>query len=148
MTSNKTSKNFCNENNQKCLNEIGATVLRISLGIMFLAHAHLKYFTFTLAGTQAFFASLGLPEFLANVVFLSELVFGVLLVLGVQTRYVALISMPILLGATWAHSSNGWVFSNTNGGWEYPVFLTVAAFVQALIGDGKLALSKSFGCNK
>jgi putative oxidoreductase len=53
--------------------------------------------------------------------------------------------IPILLGATWAHAGNGWVFSAQNGGWEYPAFLTVAAAVQALLGDGKYALSSVFG---
>jgi putative oxidoreductase len=38
------------------------------------------------------------------------------------------------------HAPNGWVFSAPNGGWEYPVFLALAALVQALLGDGALAL--------
>ena len=41
-----------------------ATLLRISLGTMFVAHALLKYFVFTLPGTAQFFESLGLPGFL------------------------------------------------------------------------------------
>jgi len=64
----------------------------------------------------------------------------VLLVLGVRTRVVAAALIPILLGATWAHAGNGWLFSAANGGWEYPLFLTAAAAVQALLGDGALAL--------
>ena len=40
----------------------GATLLRISLGIMFIAHSViLKYFMYTLAGTAQYFASIGLP---------------------------------------------------------------------------------------
>jgi putative oxidoreductase len=49
------------------------------------------------------------------------------------------------LGATWAHFGNGWFFSAPNGGWEYPAFLTIATAVQALLGDGKFALSTLFG---
>ena len=38
------------------------------------------------------------------------------------------------------HLQNGWVFSAQGGGWEYPVFLAIAAFVQLLLGDGAYAL--------
>jgi len=54
---------------------------------------------------------------------------------------VALALIPILLGATWVHIGNGWVFSAANGGWEYPVFLIAASLVQSLLGDGKYALT-------
>jgi putative oxidoreductase len=115
-------------------------VLRVSLGSMFVAHALLKLLVFTLPGTAQFFASLGLPPALGYLTFAAELVGGVLLILGIRTRYVAAALIPILLGATWAHAGNGWVFSSANGGWEYPVFLTIAAVVQVLLGDGLAAL--------
>jgi putative oxidoreductase len=118
----------------------GALILRLALGTMFVAHALLKYLVFTLPGTVAFFESLGLPGFFAHLTILAELVGGVLLILGVYTRAVALVLVPVLLGATWAHIGNGWLFTAPNGGWEYPAFLTVAAVVQALIGDGAFAL--------
>jgi putative oxidoreductase len=118
----------------------GALVLRLALGVMFIAHALLKYYVFTLPGTAQFFGGLGLPPALAYVTFYAELVGGVLLLLGVYTRYVALALVPILLGATWVHAGNGWIFTAQNGGWEYPAFLTVAAIVQALIGEGAFAL--------
>jgi putative oxidoreductase len=120
--------------------EQAAFVLRVALGLMFVAHALLKYFVFTLAGTAQFFGSLGLPPGLGYLTFGAELVGGVLLVLGVRTRYVATAMIPILVGATWAHAGNGWVFSAPNGGWEYPAFLTVATCVQVLLGDGAWAL--------
>ena len=121
--------------------EFGALVLRVSLGVMYIAHSLiLKYFMFTLAGTAQFFASLGLPPVLAYVVFWSELIGGVLLVLGVWPRAVALALVPVLVGALWTHAGNSWVFSATNGGWEYPLFLIVISLVQALIGDGAYAL--------
>jgi putative oxidoreductase len=117
-----------------------ALVLRLSLGTLFIAHALLKLFVFTLPGTAQFFQSLGLPGVLGYATFAAELVGGVLLILGVGTRWVALALVPILLGATWAHAGNGWVFSAPNGGWEYPLFWTVTLFVQALLGDGAHAL--------
>jgi len=123
--------------------DLGAFVLRISLGTMFIAHALLKYFVFTLPGTVQFFQSLGLPGPLAYLVFAAELIGGVLLLLGVYTRYVSIALVPVLIGAAWAHFGNGWVFSAPNGGWEYPVFLAVAAVVQFLIGDGAFALRRT-----
>ena len=119
------------------LQRTGNTVLRISLGLMFIAHGViLKYLTFTLAGTAQYFQSIGLPGPLAYVVFALEAVGGVLLVLGIRTRWVALGLVPILVGATWVHSGNGWVFSNANGGWEYPLFLIVISLVVALQAEG------------
>jgi putative oxidoreductase len=114
----------------------GAVTLRVALGLMFIAHSViLKYFTFTLAGTAQYFESIGLPAALAYVVFALEAVGGVLLVIGAYTRWTALALIPVLIGATWAHIGNGWVFSNANGGWEYPVFLIVASVVVALQAD-------------
>ena len=119
--------------------EYAALVLRVSLGVMFIAHALLKYLVFTLPGTAQFFASIGLPGVLGYVTFGAELVGGILLIAGVGTRIVSLALVPILLGATWAHAGNGWVFTAPNGGWEYPAFWTVALVVQALLGDGAFA---------
>ena len=120
--------------------EYAALVLRTSLGIMLLAHGLLKVLVFTLPGTVQFFASVGFPGWLAYPVAAAELVGGVLMIAGVATRIVALGLIPIMLGAMSVHLGNGWVFSSPNGGWEYPVFLTVIAAVVGLLGDGKFAL--------
>lgn len=122
----------------------GALLLRVSLGIMFIAHSLvLKWMTFTLAGTAQYFESLGLPAFLAYATFWAELIGGILLVLGVQSRWVALGLLPVLFGAAWVHIGNGWVFSAEGGGWEYPLYLIVLSFAQALLGDGAYALKPS-----
>jgi putative oxidoreductase len=117
-----------------------ATLLRVSLGSMFIAHALLKLLVFTLPGTAQFFASVGFPGWTAYLVFAAELAGGVLLVLGVQTRAVALALVPVLIGALYVHAGNGWLFTAKNGGWEYPLFLVAASLVQALLGDGAYAL--------
>jgi putative oxidoreductase len=119
---------------------LGTLVLRTTLGVALIAHALLKLLVFTLPGTAQFFGSLGLPPFLGYVVFVAELVGGALLVLGVGSRYVAAAMVPILLGALWAHSGNGWLFSANGGGWEYPAFWTAALVAQVLLGDGAFAL--------
>ena len=123
--------------------DLAARLLRSGVGIMFIAHALLKYFVFTLAGTAQFFTSLGLPGALGYVTFAAELVGGVMLLAGVYTRIVALVLIPFLIGATWAHAGNGWVFTSPHGGWEYPAFLTMAGIVVAILGDGALALRPS-----
>ena len=122
--------------------DISALILRGSLATVLLAHSlYLKLMVFTLAGTAQFFSSIGLPESLAYIVFAIEAVAGVALLLGFKTRFFSALVIPVLLGATWAHANNGWLFSNTGGGWEYPLLLTLIAVVQIGIGDGKYAIS-------
>ena len=125
--------------NDARLTGYAALLLRVTLGTLFVAHALLKYFVFTLPGTAQFFASLGLPGALGYVTFAAELVGGLMLIAGVKVRAVSLALVPVLLGATWAHAGNGWVFSAPNGGWEYPAFWTVMLVVQALLGAGAFA---------
>lgn len=129
---------------QDRLTDTATFLLRVALGAMFLAHSLiLKLFVFTLPGTANFFGSIGLPGWFAYVVFAAEAIGGAMLVLGIQARWVALALAPILAGATWAHSGNGWMFGYPNGGWEYPLYLTLLAVVQAMLGDGAYALSRS-----
>ncbi|MCP5163354.1 MAG: DoxX family protein [Hahellaceae bacterium] len=130
--------------NEQALRNYGITLLRVSLGTIFIAHSlYLKLVIFTLPGTAQFFGSIGLPPQLAYLVFAMEALGGIALLAGFQTRWVALVLTPVALGATWAHSGAGWLFTNTGGGWEYPLFLAVAVFSQALLGDGALAIQRS-----
>ena len=122
---------------------LGLALLRTALGVMYLAHAGLKLFVFTLPGTAQFFASVGLPGPLAYAVFAAEALGGALLLAGVYPRQVALALVPVLLGAAWVHAPNGWVFNAPGGGWEYPVFLAVASLALWLSGDGAFALRRS-----
>jgi len=118
-----------------------AFVLRVALGVLFLAHAGLKIFVFTPAGTAGFFASLGLPSWLAYVTIAAELAAAVALILGVWPRIAALAVVPVLLGAiATVHGPAGFYFTNPNGGWEYPAFWIVGLVALALIGDGAFAL--------
>lgn len=119
-------------------------LLRVALGVMFTAHSLLlKLVVFTLPGTAKFFETVGLPGWLAYAVFAVEAVGGLCLVFGVRTRWVALGLVPVLAGATWVHLPNGWMFANPNGGWEYPLYLTVLAVAQFMLGGGAFALAPS-----
>lgn len=118
-----------------------ALILRVTLGALFLAHAGLKIFVFTPAGTAHFFGSLGLPGALAYVVILAEVAGGLALIAGFYARWAALALIPILLGAiVTVHGPAGFFFSNPNGGWEFLAFWIVALLAQALLGEGAYAL--------
>ncbi|MGV3570368.1 MAG: DoxX family protein [Ramlibacter sp.] len=121
------------------LSSHGPTLLRLALGTMWITHALLKVLVFTLPGTARFFDSVGLPGVLAYPVVAAELAGGIAIVLGFYGRQVSLLLAPILAVAAWVHLPNGWVFSNPNGGWEYPVFLLVASVAHWLLGDGAWA---------
>lgn len=118
----------------------GGLLLRISLGLILLSHGVLKFLD--LPATLGFFASLGLSSHVTIAVAALEVIGGVALLLGFQTRWVSLAILPILIGATWVHAGNGLLFSNAGGGWEFPLLLVAIAVVQGLIGDGAYSISQ------
>jgi putative oxidoreductase len=120
--------------------DYAAFALRVSSGALFIAHGLMKVFVFTIPGTVGYFESLGLPGFFAHLTILAEVVGGLALILGVGTRAVSLALIPVLLGATWVHSGNGWTFSNEGGGWEFPLFWAIVQGAIALLGSGAYAL--------
>jgi putative oxidoreductase len=126
----------------------GATVLRLTLGAMWVSHAWFKISAFGVAGFAGWLDSLGLPGFMAGPVIALELMGGLAILAGLYARQISILLLPVLAVATWVHLPNGLIFSNANGGWEYPVFLIIASIVHALIGDGAFALKSrplSFG---
>ncbi|OYU18688.1 MAG: LysR family transcriptional regulator [Rhodobacteraceae bacterium PARR1] len=123
--------------------DLAATLLRVTSGVWFVIHALIKIFVFTLPGTVGFFASLGLPGFLAYIVIIAELVGGIALIVGFQTRIMSLALSLILLGSIYTpHFSAGFLFSNANGGWEFPAFWALTLWALALLGDGAYAVTK------
>ena len=125
-----------------------ALVLRIASGALFIAHGLLKVLVFTIPGTVGYFESLGLPGVFAYLTILAELVGGVALILGLGVRAVSLALIPVLLGATWAHAGNGWLFSGQGGGWEFPLFWIVVQLNLALLGGGAMTLKVPALTNK
>lgn len=122
---------------------IAAFILRFSLGLMWLSHAVLlKVMTFGMTGLAAWMGSVGLSPALAYPLVIAETLGGLAILLGWHGRWASLALLPVLIGATAIHAGNGWVFSNANGGWEYPAFLIVASIVHSLLGDGHFALRK------
>jgi putative oxidoreductase len=120
-----------------------AFLLRLCLGIMFIAHA-LGNGVFTFRATTAFFRSINLPGWFVYVIITVELVGGACLVLGIVARYVALLLVPEILGTiVKVHGKNGWQFTNKGGGWEFPAFWAATLVVQFFLGDGVLTLVPS-----
>ena len=117
-----------------------ALLLRVTLGIAFLAHAGLKIFVFTIPGTVSFFESIGYPGFFAYLVILAELGGGLALIAGAYTRLISLLLVPVMIGALMQHAGNGWMFGNEGGGWEFPAMWLALLFVQAGLGNGAFAL--------
>ncbi|WP_323120965.1 DoxX family protein [Burkholderia alba] len=122
------------------MTDFAATLLRVVLGVLYLAHVAEKVFVFTLPGTAQFFVSIGLPGWLAYLTTFVELAGGLALLAGFRVRVAALVLLPFMLGATMAHLPNGWNFAAPHGGWEYPAFWAVTLAVQALLGAGAFAL--------
>ena len=98
-------------------------VLRISLGAMWISRALLKIMVFTLPGAAKFFESVGIPGVLVYPVVTAELLGGIAITTGLYGRQASLALIPV---AAWVHYPNGWVFTSADGGWEYPVFLTLS----------------------
>ena len=123
-----------------------ALLLRVALGVLFLAHVAVKLFVLTPSGFVGFFASLGLPAVLAWAVMTLELVGGLALVLGVYAPWFAIPLAVEMLGTiVFVHGKNGWIFQNKGGGWEFPALWLVALIVVFLLGDGAYALRPTRG---
>ena len=121
--------------------DLATLLLRVALGLMWLTHSVLlKLVTFGVPGLAAWMGTVGFPPALAWPLVIAEIVGGAAILLGLHGRWASLALQPVLIGAVLVHAGNGWVFSNPNGGWEYPVFLIAASLVHVVLGDGRYAL--------
>jgi putative oxidoreductase len=123
--------------------QLGIAILRVVVGILFLAHGAQKLFVLGFGNVSHMFASLGIPQpyLAAIVVTLVEFVGGILLVLGLGTRWAAIllaIEMAVAIGKV--HLHNG-LFIN-KGGYEYALVMLAATLALALAGSGSPALER------
>lgn len=133
-------KSFLSPSTDATQSAYAASLLRVSLGVVLLAHGLLKVLIFGLQGTGEFFNSIGFAAWLVYPVVALEVGGGLLLIAGLWVRAVATLSAVLLALTVFVHAPNGWVFSSANGGWEYPLFLTLVAVAVALAGAGRFAV--------
>ncbi len=115
----------------------GLTIVRISMGLIFAVHGYQK-FAGGIAGVSAFFAKLAipLPGLMAPVVALLELGGGILLILGLATRWIGLLlALEMIVTAFWVQvPTRGWSASDLDR------TLLAAGVLLLLAGPGRLAL--------
>jgi putative oxidoreductase len=116
-------------------------LLRIALGVLFLAHGLIKIFIITVPDFIAYAGSAGYSAPVAVIVLLVELAGGLALLAGLWTRWVALILFVETLGVIILHWPYGFLFASVGGGWEYPAVRAVALLALSLLGDGPYALT-------
>lgn len=121
-----------------------ALLLRVTMGVLFLAHAVVwKIWTAGMVHVVPWFVSQGYPGWFAWFVTGLEAAGGIALILGWRTRWVALGLALLMAGIVRQQFGNGWIYTSTHGGWEYPAFWTMALIVQSLLGPGALAVGRS-----
>ena len=113
----------------------GIFVLRVAIGIDWIAHAFLK----TWRGMNTHEALLAWPTFGL------EVMGGLAILLGWYTRQWAAFLLIFLAVVVWIKWPVGWTYSNTGGGWEYPLFWLVAQLTLVCVGSGAFALQKTRG---
>jgi putative oxidoreductase len=115
----------------------GLTVLRVVVGAVFLIHGCQKLFVFGFHGVAGFLGPLGVPApgVFAVIVTLVEFVGGTLLIVGLFTRWAALLlAVDMLVAILLVHLKHG--FFNQQQGYEYPLTLLAATIALALAGPG------------
>jgi putative oxidoreductase len=124
---------------------LGLLVLRVVVGLIFVAHGAQKIFEYTLPGTIGSFADMGvpLPEIAAPFVAFVELIGGALLALGLFTRPVGiLLAIDMIVAIVAVHLPAGlWV---GEGGYEFVAVLGVAALALAFTGAGRFSIDVAF----
>jgi putative oxidoreductase len=130
--------------NQSRLTTSALTILRVALGFLFAAHGWQKFNEWTIAGTQAAFAQMGVPaaNLTAPLVAGLELAGGIALILGVLTRVVAALLAVNMIGALiLVHAAAG-VYAD-KGGYELVLLLGAAALALALTGAGRISVDRA-----
>ncbi|WHY86548.1 DoxX family protein [Neobacillus novalis] len=122
-------------------NEIGALILRVTLGALFLIHGIVK-FQGGIENIVGWFESMGLPGFMAYGVALIEIVGGVALIIGVATRLISALFALLMIGATLkVKLAVGLLGNGQMAGYELDLaFLAMAVF---LVINGSKLLSVS-----
>ncbi|MEH7112824.1 DoxX family protein [Neobacillus niacini] len=123
-------------------NEIGALILRVTLGAIFFIHGVVK-FQGGIENTAGWFESLGLPGATAYGVALLEIIGGILLIIGLATRIISALFALLMIGATLkVKLAIGFLGNGQMAGYELDLaFLAIAIFL-VINGSKLFSLSK------
>jgi putative oxidoreductase len=121
--------------------QYGLFILRVAIGTDWIVHAFLKTYR-GMYTHEALLAKNGISPLLAWPTFSLEVIGGVAILLGWYTRQWAAFLLIFLAVVVWIKWPVGWIYSNTGGGWEYPLFWLMAQLTLVLAGGGAFALQK------
>ena len=118
------------------LQPLGLFLFRAALGLIFFSHGYPKLTHG--GGMQNFFIQHGLPGSFVYVAAVLEVFGGILLVLGLFTRGVALLLAIEMAVAIWkVHSAGGYLAVHN---YEFPLALCTGCFALATVGAGMFSL--------
>ncbi|HXH34298.1 MAG TPA: DoxX family protein [Plantibacter sp.] len=123
----------------------GLLLLRLVLGVILIAHGLQKVLVDGIPGVAAGFGGMGIPapEAAAIVVVAVELLGGALLIIGLGTRVVAVLSaINMVVALLLVHLSAG--FFAADGGYEFVLLLAVVSLALALTGPGRISVDTLF----
>lgn len=130
--------------------QYGITVLRVVVGLVFLAHGLQKLLLFGIGGTAGFLGSIGVPAagLMAVVLIAIEVLGGLALILGLYTRYAAIpLAVISLVALLTVHLANGF-FMGEQSGYEFVLTLLAANVALFFLGSGALALDSLLGTTR
>ncbi len=119
--------------------DYAALVLRLSLGMFFILHVYRKFAVIGFDNWWSGLIKAGYAEWTLYYTLAAECAGAVLLIPGIYTRYVAFLTLPVLVAVTrhWAIRKGLWF---TDGGAEFPLAWSLMLLAQVLLGDGAYAL--------
>ncbi len=121
-----------------------STIMRVVMGILFLAHGISKL-QMGLGNVEAWFGSLGLPGLLAYGVATLELVGGTMLIIGLFTRYVSAIFTVMLLGAiVTTKFSAGLLGNDQMAGYEMDLSFMLVTIYLTVVAPTALSIDQLF----
>jgi len=121
------------------------TILRVVVGIVFAMHGGQKIFVIGIQHVAGMFGSLGIPLPITSAVVVSlvEFLGGIALILGLATRWAALlIAIDMAVAVLKVHLPHGFFGP---GGFEYPLTLLAANLALVLSGPGAAAMENRIG---
>lgn len=125
-------------------NHLGVFILRLVVGLTFFLHGLAK-FQGGIENTVGFFESLGILGFLAYIVAIIELVGGIMLILGLKTKFVGALLVIIMAVAIFkVKLAAGFMGNGKMAGYEFDLLLLTASLFFALGEDSIASLDHRF----